>query len=142
VLKVGCKITNRQSGDVAADHCVGAGGCLDAAKHWLLDFRPFQDRFLDEVRFGDRFGHAIGSSDVFRDQIRRSRGEEPAVLEVVSTSRSRSRWRAVRAGSASTITTCRPAIAKTWVMPPPMYPAPTTAIRSIMGLVHTTYSIG
>ena len=41
--------------------------------------------------------------------------------------RSRSRWPRVVSASASLMTTWKPAMARTWAIPPPMYPAPTTA---------------
>jgi hypothetical protein len=34
---------------------------LDTAQDWALDLRPFEYRLLDEVRFGDRLGNALGA---------------------------------------------------------------------------------
>ena len=84
VLQAGGKITNRQGRGVAADHCFRAGRRLDTAQHWALDLRPFEYRLLDQIRFGDRLGHAIGGSEVLSHQFRRTRLEQPSVLEVLS----------------------------------------------------------
>jgi hypothetical protein len=64
------KITNRQRRGVAADHCVRAGRLLNAAQHWPLDVRPFEDRFFDKVCVRNSLGHAVGGSEVLPNQFR------------------------------------------------------------------------
>ena len=83
VHQVGSKITNRQGRGIAADHCFATSRRIDTAQDWPLDFRPFEDRLLNEIRFGYRLGHALGGTEVLSHQFRRARLEKPSVLEIL-----------------------------------------------------------
>ena len=67
-------------------------------------------------------------------------GSNSPRLEVVGLPAQSIKVARCQGGIGVQMATSKPAIANTWAMPPPMYPAPITAMSSIIGSIRTAKS--
>jgi hypothetical protein len=120
VLHGADQLLDRDGRGVGADDRVGAGVLGDRAEHVALDVEALEDGLLDEVDVGDGLLDRLAGGDVLRDELGRARGEQPLLLELARLALQRSREAFALSTLTSAMVTSKPAMARTWAMPPPM----------------------